>query len=268
MRTDRQRQASRANGAKSRGPATAPGKLASSLNAATHGMLSGTIVLKRESQERFRALVAALHEELQPRTPIETSLVENMAVARWRQMRVWGMEKAGLEHEMRRQDEASGPETGAPDTATRSALAFRALSDGSRSLELINRYESRYDRQYLRAHRRFLELVDRRTPPAAEPPQSVVERPAPAPPVTPAPPPATQAPLPSAEENTVSAERTRRAPKGLCAHRHAGVTYRRVAYPGAVYRDNAMRDNFDSRVTGQKGPGPLRPARGNKRSYR
>ena len=86
-----------------------------------------------------------------------------MAVARWRQMRIWGMEKAGMQHEMRRQAEVSPSKE---DTATRSALAFRTLSDDSRSLELINRYESRYDRQYLRAHRRFLELRDRpKTPP-------------------------------------------------------------------------------------------------------
>jgi hypothetical protein len=166
MRTERQTQASRANGAKSSGPTTPEGKLASSRNAVTHGMLSGTIVLEGESKDRFRALLAALHEELQPQTPIETSLVENMAVARWRQMRIWGMEKAGMQHEMRRQAEASQSKE---DTATRSALAFRALSDDSRSLELINRYESRYDRQYLRAHRRLLELRDRPKPPPVQP---------------------------------------------------------------------------------------------------
>jgi hypothetical protein len=31
------------------------------------------------------------------------------------------------------------------------ALAFRAMSDESRAEELLNRYESRYDRQYQRA---------------------------------------------------------------------------------------------------------------------
>jgi hypothetical protein len=100
-----------------------------------------------------------------------------MAVARWRQMRIWGIEKANMEHQMRAQAEAPGASEDDPaddeaaesnageDAATRCALAFRTLSDESRSLDLINRYESRYDRQYLRAHRRFLELADRRTPP-------------------------------------------------------------------------------------------------------
>src|SRR4029077_2820621 len=167
MRTERQKQAARANGAKSRGPVTPAGKLASSRNAVTHGLLSGTVVLKGESEERFHALLADLLAELQPQTAVENHLVENMAAARWRQLRIWGIEKANLQHQMRTEAEARGDDEGGPreDTATRCALAFRTLSDDSRSLDLINRYESRFDRQYLRAHRRFLELVDRRTPP-------------------------------------------------------------------------------------------------------
>src|SRR5580658_6344985 len=107
MSTDLQQQASRANGRKSHGPVTPAGRLASSRNAMTHGMLSATIVLKGESQDRFCALLAALIEEFQPRTPFEESLIQNMAVARWRQMRIWGMEKAAMDHEMRRQPEIS-----------------------------------------------------------------------------------------------------------------------------------------------------------------
>jgi hypothetical protein len=53
MSTERQQNASRANGSKSRGPVTQAGKLASSRNAITHGMLSTTIVLKGESTDRF-----------------------------------------------------------------------------------------------------------------------------------------------------------------------------------------------------------------------
>jgi hypothetical protein len=134
-------------------------------------MLSTTIVLKGESQDRFLGLLAALIEEFQPQTPFEQSLIENMAVARWRQMRIWGMEKAAMEHEMRRQSGIPNPSPSDPaeQAALRAALVFRSLSDDSRSLELINRYESRYDRQYLRAHRRFIEVRDRRPrPPAPE----------------------------------------------------------------------------------------------------
>ncbi len=175
MRTERQKQAARANGAKSRGPITPEGKLASSRNAMTHGLLAGTVVLKGESEERFNALLADLHAELQPQTAVEITLVETMAAARWRQLRIWGIEKATMEHQMRIEDD---PEE---DPATRCARAFRTLGDNSRALELINRYDARYERQYLRAHRRFLELVDRRTPPpapaAVQAPQEVIPDP-------------------------------------------------------------------------------------------
>jgi hypothetical protein len=173
MSTERQKQASRANGSRSRGPVTIDGKRASSRNAEKHGLLSGTVVLEGESADRFLQLVAALHEEFQPQTPFEEPLIENMAAARWRQMRIWGMEKAGMDHETRRQADMPGSSASCPasgeDNATRAALAFRALSDDSRSLELIHRYDTRYERQYYRAHRRFLEVRDRRTPPSHEP---------------------------------------------------------------------------------------------------
>jgi hypothetical protein len=168
MSTESQIQASRENGSRSHGPATPEGKLASSRNATKHGMLSGTIVLKCESTDRFLELVNTLLEEFQPQTPFEESLIENMAIARWRQMRIQGLEKAGMDYEMRKQAEmASSTE----DSATRAAIVFRNLSDNSRSLDLINRYETRYDRQYYRAHRCFIETRDRRTPPSALTPQ-------------------------------------------------------------------------------------------------
>jgi hypothetical protein len=97
-------EASRANGAKSRGPVTPEGKLASaensklstgpvtpegkarsSRNAITHGMLAGAIVLTEEETVRFSDELDLLEEELQPRTPVEFKLVRVMAVADWRQ---------------------------------------------------------------------------------------------------------------------------------------------------------------------------------------
>ena len=166
--TERQQQASRENGSKSHGPVTPAGRLNSSRNALKHGMLSGTIVLKCESTDRFENLVATLFEEFQPQTPFEESLIEDMAVARWRRMRIRGMEKAGMDHEMSRQSDSTAPGIEHADSATRAWLAFRTVSDDSRSLELVNRYDSRYQREYLRAHRRFTEVRDRRTPPAPQ----------------------------------------------------------------------------------------------------
>jgi hypothetical protein len=170
MRTESQNRASRENGAKSHGATTPEGKLASSRNALKHGLLAETIVLQCESTDRFLELVVTLHEEFQPQTPFEETLIENMAVARWRLMRIHGMETAGIDYEMRKQAEMSDS-ISAEDPATRASLTFRTLSDDSRSLELISRYEARYDRQYYRAYRCFNETRDRRTPPSAQTPQ-------------------------------------------------------------------------------------------------
>ena len=213
MSTERQQRASRANGSKSRGPVTPAGKLASSRNAITHGMLCGTIVLNGESADRFLGLLAALFEEFEPQTPFEESLIENMAAARWRQMRIWGMEKAGMEHEMHRQSRMSNSTGLDPSeyAATLAASAFRTLSDDSRSLELINRYESRFDRQYYRAHRRFVETRDRRTPPSPQPPQPA--------PVPVCPPPVPIAPQGGSEKVVLPLEPELSAPETVFAKR-------------------------------------------------
>jgi hypothetical protein len=255
MSTERQQNASRANGRKSHGATTPAGKLASSSNAITHGMLSTTIVLKGESTDRFLGLLTALLEEFEPQTPFEESLIENMAVVRWRQMRIWGMEKAAMEHEMLRQAEMpnSTELDPAEHAATRAAIAFRTLSDDSRSLELINRYESRYDRQYLRAHRRFLEVRDRRTPPSAQTPQ-----PAPVPACPPPAPIAPQAdpeimvlslkPKLSAPEKVVIAKRTRQVAANKaaqaqvrCAADTNKATARKHRHNGRGYGDARKR---------------------------
>jgi hypothetical protein len=165
--------ASRANGAKSRGPVTVAGRLASlansakstgpvtpaglarsSQNAIRHGVLAESIVLDSESAERFCEVLSALQDELQPTTPIESRYVETMALAEWRRLRLICLEKEQITIETRRQESAdlnNLSETAEVNSAHFTALAFRALSDESRAQELLNRYEARYDRQYQRA---------------------------------------------------------------------------------------------------------------------
>lgn len=133
--------ASRANGNKSRGPITLEGKRISAQNSTRHGLLAQSIVLTGEDPSRFEALLDELYAEFHPVGPVENALVETLAVSRWRQMRLWALEGAGLNYQIARQEESVDP-------STRAALAFRTLSDQSRSLELLNRYESRYDRQF------------------------------------------------------------------------------------------------------------------------
>jgi hypothetical protein len=156
MKSERSILASRANGAKSRGPVTAAGKLKSSRNAIRHGMLSQVLLIEGESQENFISLFNELHDEFQPRTGVETTLVENMAVSLWRQTRLLNLESAGITSQIRKQAETG--QSVNPDPATRAADAVRSLTDQSRMLEFLSRHETRCARQYDRSLKRLIEL--------------------------------------------------------------------------------------------------------------
>jgi hypothetical protein len=134
-----------------RGPKTEAGKLRSSRNATRHGLLSSTIVLEGESHRRFAKLVSQFYEELQPVGEVQRQIVETAAAARWRLLRIWGLEKAGIEDEIRLQDPNADP-------TRRAAMALKTLAERSRFLDLMNRYEVALDRQFSRSLARLRAL--------------------------------------------------------------------------------------------------------------
>jgi hypothetical protein len=156
MATERQIHANRANAAKSTGPITPEGKRICASNLPPQGFIAGTVVLKGESMRRYNDLAAAVILQFQPRNSAETALVQIMTVARWRLLRIWGIQTAGFELEMARQDHSAG------SGAVLAALAFRSLADNSRALALQHRFEATYDRQYRQALAMLLKL--RETP--------------------------------------------------------------------------------------------------------
>jgi hypothetical protein len=74
-----------------------------------------------------------------------------MAVASWRRERIWNVERVSLDLEIAKETQHVRH-----DELT--AIAFSKLANESRTLDLIHRYETRYERQYLRAHKRLLEV--------------------------------------------------------------------------------------------------------------
>jgi hypothetical protein len=151
MATERQIQSARANGARSRGPVTPEGKQKSSRNAIRHGILANTVALEGESKERFEELLASLTAEWQPRNTTETALVETMAAARWRWLRVLAIQKMQFDIDMARQPNVPSPLACA-------AIAFKKLSDNSRTLDVLLRYEVAFDRQFYRALNTLMKL--------------------------------------------------------------------------------------------------------------
>ena len=148
-RSEAQIAASRANGAKSRGPVTPEGKSISAQNAERHGIFASICTIHGEAPEHFTTLIADLYETWTPTDEHERGLVDTMAMALWRRTRIAALESAGINLQLAK-SEIQNPET------THHYLAITSLADENRSFELLNRYEARFTRMYERAARSLM----------------------------------------------------------------------------------------------------------------
>lgn len=165
MSSESKNETNRANAEHSTGPITEAGKQTVSANATRHGLLSQRAVIEGESHEEFLELLTSFYAEHKPQTATEYGLVENMALARWRQQRLWSIETAGLSERIR---SLTFPGNDEPFAAT-AWLAFRALTNETRSLELLNRYDARFEREFrhsLKCLRQFREPPNLKSKPA------------------------------------------------------------------------------------------------------
>jgi len=151
MRSDKQIQASKTNGARSRGPVTPEGKRNSSRNSTRHGLLAQAMVLEEESVRSFQKLLAAFMDEYQPRTASQVALVETMAVTRWRQSRVWRAQKTAMDRDIAAQQRSAGRNS-------RALLALLGSPNSVCQQEVLLRYETAFDRQFNRALANLLAL--------------------------------------------------------------------------------------------------------------
>jgi hypothetical protein len=133
-------EASRKNGAKSRGPKTPEGKARARLNAIKHGMRAAMhVVLPDENALEFHALQEALLDELAPEGALQLVLARRVAVAAWRLARADRME-VELFEERRWENAGVG-------------MALIRDGNGTRSFETLMRYRSAAMAEFMRALR-------------------------------------------------------------------------------------------------------------------
>ncbi len=142
--------ASRANGAKSRGPLTDQGKSHSSKNSLRHGLRALDPFAAQESDKTWIALHARFVRELRPRTEHERDLVKIAASAHWRRLSLWSLEKSILNGELLRPN--------SPTSEGNMPVALRAFHENTSSLEILGRMESRFSRTAMRAQNLLHEL--------------------------------------------------------------------------------------------------------------
>jgi hypothetical protein len=175
-------EASRKNGAKSRGPKTVQGKARSAQNALKHGLRAQKyVVLPEEHADEFAGLEAAMIEELAPVGALQTVLARRVAIAAWRLARA---DRIEVELFARRSWGADA----------NPGIAMIRDGNGSRSFETLLRYRGAAMAEFWRALRTLKALQAEQAaanepalaahsleahpkPPAARPP--VVHRPRP-----------------------------------------------------------------------------------------
>jgi hypothetical protein len=161
---------SRLNGAKSHGPITIPGRDRSSQNALKHGGASARgLLLRSESAADYNELHNFYLATYKPEGPEETTLVAEMAAARWRASRFDEVETELIDDEMTLQE---SKHAGVP-AGKRMARAFRELAEKSISLTLASRYQSRQHRIHDRAYKTFRALKKARLAQASQHPSHV-----------------------------------------------------------------------------------------------
>jgi hypothetical protein len=132
-------EASRKNGAKSRGPKTPEGKVRSAQNALKHRMRAQNyVVLPEEDAGEFAELAAALTLELAPVGALQSVLARRIAVAAWRLPRADRIETELFE------ERSCGP------NATPGLTLIRD-GNGTRSFETLLRYRSAAMAEFWRA---------------------------------------------------------------------------------------------------------------------
>ena len=160
MRTDKQIEASRANGTKSQGPTTPEGKAASSQNATTHGLTSRhPLLLNVEQQAAFQDHMA-----------VETDIVQEMVTIQWRRQRGEAMEATLVQLTMDRMAADVEKQFNNCPHSTRIAMAMEHLEENGKAMGNFQRHTLRLSRQFLRLHKTLRELqADHATAPTPAP---------------------------------------------------------------------------------------------------
>src|SRR5947209_19581900 len=158
MPTEKQIEANRRNALKSTGPKSEEGKARASMNALSHGLTAEQAVLPHEDDHDYEELRAGMLESYDPADTAEQALVEELANAYWRLLRLHRVETRYWENlggSYNRADEGIAEALiHTPDRQTRNFFRYYAQIEKSyyRALAAANQIKrDRRDRKPLKA---------------------------------------------------------------------------------------------------------------------
>jgi hypothetical protein len=142
-RTPAQIEASRRNGARSRGPDTDAGKARSARNGTRHGLRGGPFaLLPGEDPDEFVELHAAVTSDWGPRDAYERRWIMELVTSMWRQDRLRGLELAVLDTAAQ---ESPPSEASVRKLGTFARYGARIVKDIGRALQALRTLRKRPD---------------------------------------------------------------------------------------------------------------------------
>ena len=150
MASPAQMAANRANAQKSTGPRTAAGKQRAGMSALKHGLTAKTLVLPHEDNTAYEEVRASLYSQYEPATEQECMLVDQLASAWWRTLRVRQIETDMLDLQIRTLNNKY-PEKEKTKTTDRQALAVRFVTESEKDFVNFMRYDAQIERAFYRA---------------------------------------------------------------------------------------------------------------------
>ena len=156
MTTAAQKKANKQNAQRSTGPRTDEGKKRTSLNALKHGFRAKDPLIAGENPDHYYRHSAEIEQELQPATPLEETLVDQIVDITWRLKRFARIEAAVINELY--DSAAEQPENQDKDG---DQLLGKSLAH-SNALNRLSRYEAQLGRRYQNTMKELRELRKRR----------------------------------------------------------------------------------------------------------
>jgi hypothetical protein len=142
--------ANRANAQKSTGPRTVEGKKRASMSALQHGLAAQTVVLPHEDSLAYEDMRVSLYNQHEPATPEECMLVDQLAAAWWRTVRVRQIETDMLDLQIQTLNNKH-PKKEKSKRSDRQALAVRFVTEDEKDFRNFMRYDAAIERAFYRA---------------------------------------------------------------------------------------------------------------------
>ena len=143
--------ASRANGAKSKGPVTIQGKAWSSRNALKHGLSAKRLLIPGEAKGEFSQFRDELWTCLNPLNPLEEVLVERIVSCYWKLRRANRIGNEMLEREGDRRRRESMMKSRGINVPLQGEVAWAFEASSGKAFDRLERHEVRLERSALRA---------------------------------------------------------------------------------------------------------------------